>query len=113
MLLHHFLPLCQVRLLTRSEKHTVCAGSEAGSHLNACILVSRRMQMDPTCKALVDDLAKLMEQHIDAFDARGRLPGLSNRHVANAFLLTIHVQMHVVGFQHEQTTLVRASFVPL
>lgn len=28
-------------------------------------------QMDPTCKALVDDLAKLMEQHIDAFDARG------------------------------------------
>jgi hypothetical protein len=27
--------------------------------------------MDTTCKALVDDLAKLMEQHINAFDARG------------------------------------------
>lgn len=33
-----------------------------------------RRQMDPTCKALVDDLARLMEDHIDSFDARGELP---------------------------------------
>jgi hypothetical protein len=28
-------------------------------------------QMDPTCRVLVDDLAKLMEAQINAFDARG------------------------------------------